>query len=133
MTPTRVLLEEKLTHSVIGAFYKVYRWFGFGFLESVYANALQRELEKRGHLVEREVAFVIYYEGDKVGLHRLDMVVDRLLVVETKSSQTLPPFARRQLLSYLRAAGMQVGLVLHFGPEPKVYHEIWTFPTRKPA
>ena len=81
------LIEEQLTHSVIGAFYEVYNKLGFGFLESIYITALEHELVKRGHRVAREVSFQITYEGHVLGIQRVDMVVDDKLIVETKSTQ----------------------------------------------
>ena len=115
------LFDERLTHSVIGAFFEVYRTLGFGFLEHLYVMALERELLSRGHRVGREVAVPVFYKGELLGTQRLDMVVDERLVVETKSSYDLPRAARRQLFSYLSATRLQVGLLLHFGPEPKAY------------
>ena len=93
------LFDERLTHSVIGAFFEVYRTLGFGFLEHLYVMALERELLSRGHRVGREVAVPVFYKGELLGTQRLDMVVDERLVVETKSSYDLPRAARRQLFS----------------------------------
>ncbi|AHG93099.1 GxxExxY protein (plasmid) [Gemmatirosa kalamazoonensis] len=115
------LYAERLTHSVIGAFYEVYHTLGFGFVEHLYVAALERELLARGHRVGREVAIPVFYKGQPLGTQRLDMVVDEMLVVEVKSTYDLPAAARRQLLSYLSATRLGVGLLLHFGPEPKVH------------
>jgi GxxExxY protein len=115
------LFDERLTHSVIGAFYEVYNVLGYGFYESVYMTALERELRARGHRVEREVTVVIAYKGVAVGRHRLDMLVDGRLVIEAKSTQDLHRGAARQLRSGVRAARREVGLLLHFGPEPKAH------------
>jgi GxxExxY protein len=115
------LFAERLTHSVIGAFYEVYGTLGFGLLEHLYVAALERELLSCGHRVGREVAVPVFYKGDLLGTQRLDMVVDEMLVVEVKSSYELHRAARRQLYSYLACTRLEVGLLLHFGPEPKVY------------
>lgn len=72
-------------------------------------------------MVAREVAVAVDYKGRHVGWQRLDMLVDGKVIVEVKSAEVLPKYAPRQLLSYLRVSRYQVGLVLHFGPEPK-YH-----------
>ena len=69
------LLEERLTHSIIGAFFQVYNRLGFGFLESVYVQAIERELRARGLRVGREVAVRIYYDGVELCQYRIDMVV----------------------------------------------------------
>ncbi|MGK2961141.1 MAG: GxxExxY protein [Gemmatimonadaceae bacterium] len=122
----KILLEETLTRSVIGAFFEVFNALNFGFLEATYMTALQHELRLRGHCVEREVPVQIFYKGTVAGQHRLDMVVDRSLVVEAKSSTLLAPTAQRQLYSYLHATRYKVGLLLHFGPEPKFYRLVCT-------
>jgi|SRR5687768_16136573 len=121
------LIHMKTSQSVIGAFYDVHNVLGFGFLESVYASALDIELRARGHTVGREVPVQISYKNHRVGVHRIDMIVDHVLIVEVKSTAILPPTARRQLLNYLRGARLNVGLVLHFGPKPAVYREIRTW------
>jgi GxxExxY protein len=118
------LLEERLTGSVIGAFYEGYNTLGFGFLEHLYAAALERELRARSHLVERERSVTIRYKGAEIGLQRLDFVVDARLVVEIKSTRALHPSAMRQLHNYLCASGLGVGLLLHFGPEPAFYRVV---------
>jgi GxxExxY protein len=120
------LFEEDLTRSVIGAFYEVYNTLGFGFLEHVYAAALERELRERGHDVGREVSVVIYYKGVELARQRLDMVVDGKLVVEIKSTYELHKAAPRQVYSYLRATDMEVGLLLHFGPRPAFFRLTFT-------
>jgi GxxExxY protein len=115
------LVEERLTHSAIGAFFDVYNTLGFGFLEIVYVMALERELLARGHQVSREVWVPVLYKGQELCKQRLDMVVDEKLVVETKSTAELPRTGPRQLYNYLRATKLRVGLLFHFGPEPKFY------------
>jgi GxxExxY protein len=115
------LIEEQLTRSIIGAFYRVYRTLGFGFLEHVYILALERELRARGHQVAREVSVDIMYDGEELCTQRLDMVVDDKVVVETKSTYVLHPAAQRQLYNYLRATRLEVGLLFHFGREPEFY------------
>jgi GxxExxY protein len=115
------LLDEKLTHSVIGAFYEVYRQMGFGFAEYLYTAALERELLTRGHEVAREVFVMVRYKNEDLGKQRLDMVVDHRLVVEAKATHDLHRSARHQLYNYLRATRLKVGLLLHFGPRPLFY------------
>ena len=82
-------------------------------------RALEQELLERGHTVSREVIIPIFYKGKQIATHRLDMVVDEKVVVENKSTAVLPPFTKRQTLNYLRASGLEVGLILHFGPQAK--------------
>jgi GxxExxY protein len=120
------LIEDELTRSVIGAFYEVYNELGFGFLEHTCALAMERELKTRNHVVYREYLSTTYYKHEPLCDQRLDMVVDDKLIVEIKSSPLLPPTARRQLYNYLRATDFELGLLLHFGPEPKFYRQILT-------
>lgn len=119
--PTRVLIEEALSHSVVGAFYATYNELGYGFLEHVYVLGLERELLARGHRISRELAVPIFYKGEEITSQRLDFVVDGKLVLEVKAGPVLPPLAQRQLFNYLRASRLEVGLLLHFGPEARFY------------
>jgi GxxExxY protein len=122
--PKGELYEEELTHSVIGAFFDVYNELKYGLLELAYQMALERELRWRGHDVARELYVPIYYKGEELTRQRIDMLVDGRLVVETKATKDLHKSAARQVYSYLRAARLQVGLLLHFGPEPAYYRVI---------
>ena len=120
------LLERRLTHSVIGAFYDAYNKLGYGFLESVCSAALERELTKRGHAVSREHAVPVIYDGEEIAFQRIDMLVDGRLVIEIKSTELLSAAAKRQLFNYLCGTGLSVGLLLHFGPEPRFYRLVHT-------
>ena len=120
------LIEEKLTHSVIGGFFAVHRELGFGFLEHVHAAALEYELLQRGHRVAREFDVTVRYAGLPIAHQRLAMVVDDKLVVEIKSSERLHADAKRQLYNYLRASSLDVGLLLHFGRSARFYRVVCT-------
>lgn len=120
------LIEGPLTQSVIGAFFEVYNTLGFGFLEHIYVVAMERELRNRGHRVAREVGVKVTYKGEYLGTQRIDMIVDDRLIVEVKSTYQLHAFSIRQIYSYLRGTNLEVGLILHFGPEPKFYRQILT-------
>jgi len=115
------LLERELTGEIIGAFYTCYNELGFGFLESVYRHALATELRSRNLRVIEEYPIGVYYRGVVAGWFRLDLVVNDRVVIEIKSASTLGPTDKRQLLNYLRATRLEVGLLLHFGPEPKFH------------
>ena len=112
------LFAERLTHSVIGAFFEAYNTLGYGFLEQVCILAFEEELLARGHLVGREVAVPIRYKGKLLATHRADIIVDEVLIVEVKSTEVLHSSATRQLYNYLRAADLELGLLFHFGPKP---------------
>jgi GxxExxY protein len=120
-----ILIEEKLTRSVIGVFFEVYNTLGFGFLEHIYNMALERELRLRGHQVRREVGVCVMYKGEELAYQRMDMIVDNKLIVESKSTYDLHKGANRQVYNYLRATNLEVGLLLHFGPDPKFYRSLY--------
>lgn len=115
--PGRDFSNETLTGSVIGAAFEVFRNLKFGLFESLYARALSRELLDRGHDVAREIVVPIFYKGRELGLQRLDMLVDRPLIVEVKSTRALHPVAARQLYSHICSTRIELGLLLHFGPD----------------
>ena len=118
------LLEERLTRTIIGAFFEVYNYFGLGLFESLYVNALATELRSRGVFVRREQWTSVTYKGEQIGLQRLDMVVADRIVVEAKATDRLAPIATRQLLTYRRASNLQLGLLLHFGPDPRFFRVV---------
>ena len=120
------LIEPGLTGSVIGAFFEVYNALGYGLLESVYATALAEELVARGHTVEREVFVDAYYKGKPISRQRLDLLVDKTLVLEIKATEVLSRFSFRQMLSYLTVTHLPLGLILHFGPRAKFHRLVHT-------
>jgi GxxExxY protein len=112
-------LPDDATRGIIDEFYHIYNKLGFGFLELHYALALERRLRRAGREIAREYAVQVMFEGEELGFHRLDFLVDRSIVVEVKSTEVLHSSARRQLMNYLRATNLRVGVLLHFGPEPR--------------
>jgi GxxExxY protein len=108
------LEHEELTEKIIGAAIEVHRRLGPGFLESIYENALAIELRKRGLKVERQHEFVIGYDGEEVGRHRLDMFVEDTIVVELKTVRELADIFFVIVRSYLKAAGRKHALILNF-------------------
>ena len=113
------LIDENITRQIIGAFYECYNQLGYGFLESVYRRALVQELRSRALTASEEAFVEVHYKGSSVGSFRLDLLVENRVVVEAKATSTLGPADRRQLINYLRATGLELGLLLHFGPEPR--------------
>ena len=119
--PTRKPLpHEDLTNAIIAGFYYVYNRLGYGFLESVYLAALARYLTKRGLRVAREVLVPVYLDGEIIYYQRLDMVVEDKIIIEGKAGEKIPDHAWPLLLHYLSATPLEVGLLLYFGPKPKV-------------
>ena len=122
---TDELLYERLTESIIGAFYEVYNRLGYGFLEKVYARALYIELRYRGAEVRRELQVDLYYRTTYLCTQRVDLLVVDTVVIEVKAGDTMPPIAARQCRSYLKALGLRVGLVLNFGEKPQVKRVVY--------
>jgi GxxExxY protein len=112
---------DETTRQIIGAFYTVYNGLRFGFSESVYANAMTLELRRRGVRIAREVSVQVRYRDVVIAIQRLDMIVNGHVVVEIKSTEILHSTAHRQLLSYLKGSKLEVGLLLHFGPQARFY------------
>ena len=104
-----------LTQVIIGCAMRVHRVLGPGFLESVYQNALSHELRKAGLRVECERTLQVVYDGIVIGDFVADMFVNDLVLIENKAVQTLSPAHEVQLVNYLTATGIDVGLVLNFG------------------
>ena len=111
---------SELTSDVIAGFYRSYDAMGFGFLESPYRRALCAELQHAGLFVEREVSFDLFHLGEWIGRYRADLIVEKTLIVEVKTGQLLDPTAIPQLLNYLNVTRLPLGLVLFFGPRPKI-------------
>ncbi len=115
-------LHSEVTGEVIGAFYHVYNALG----ESVYQNALMLTLRKRGCLVEVRQAVDARFEGVIVGEYFADLIVNGVVIVELKSAETLCDAHEAQLVNYLRATDIEVGLLLNFGPKPQVKRKVFT-------
>lgn len=113
-------LHADLTAEIIGAFYHVYNTLGHGFLESVYQNALMVTLRKRGHSVEVRQPVQVRFESVIVGNYFADLIVNRVVIIELKSVETLCEAHESQLLNYLRATDIEVGLLLNFPNSRKI-------------
>jgi GxxExxY protein len=110
----------------VGAFLRVYDRLGFGFLESVYRNALAWEFKRAGIAFEREVAIEVWDCGNIVGHFRADFLVEGSVIVEVKASQQLCEADTKQMMNYLRGTAIEVGLLLHFGPKSRHQRFIYT-------
>jgi GxxExxY protein len=113
------LKHRELTEKIIGAFYEVYNELGHGFLESVYEHALAIALVQAGMNVERQVAVSVWFRGQQIGDFRADMLVDGKVLLELKAARTIDQAHEKQLLNYLRATNIEVGLLLNFGVKPQ--------------
>jgi GxxExxY protein len=108
-------MEDKLTETVIGCAMKVHRSLGAGFLESVYANALAHELGKAGISYQREAPINVVYDNTIVGEFRSDFQVENKLIIELKAVEVLSAVHEVQVVNYLSATNINVGLLLNFG------------------
>jgi len=107
--------HEELTQKIIGCAMKVHGTLGPGFLESVYQNALALELRKAGMKIECEKKIQVTYDGVVVGDFAADMLINGSVLIENKAVQTLAPAHEVQLVNYLTATGIDIGLLLNFG------------------
>ena len=108
--------HEEITHKIIGAAYKVYNQLGFGFLESVYHNAMLIELTKYDLKVESEKPLNVFYDDQVVGDFNADLFVENKVVVELKSRQNLAKGHEVQLVNYLNGLKKEIGLLINFSP-----------------
>jgi GxxExxY protein len=114
------LKHAELTDKIIGVFYDVYNELGHGFLESTYAEAMVVALEEAGLAATREVAVPVWFRGRKVGQYFADLLVNNVVLLELKAGRTLESAHEAQLLHYLRATEIEVGLLLNFGSRPQL-------------
>lgn len=107
--------HSELTGKIIGCAMKVHRKIGMGFPEIIYQRSLVIELKKAGIFCEKEVEKDIFYEGIKVGSRRLDLIIEKLVIVELKAITEVEPICHNQILNYLKVFNIEVGLLLNFG------------------
>ncbi len=115
------LLEEDVTGRILAAAFNVHNALGCGFLEKVYENAMVVELSQGGLPIEQQKTIQVNYGGAIVGDYQADLVVDGRVLVECKATSQLDPVREAQLLNYLKATQVRVGLLLNFG-RPKLQH-----------
>jgi GxxExxY protein len=124
-------LHQELTSNIISCFYKVYNTLGFGFLEKIYENALLFELSKSGLFVERQKPIKVYYEDKLVGEYFADLIVEDKVIIELKAVDALIEEHELQLINYLKATEIEVGLLLNFGKKPEIRRKIFTNTKKK--
>ena len=117
---------SELTDNIINCFYKVYNKLGYGFLEKVYENSLNYELESKGLSVESQKPIKVYYREQLVGEYFADLIVDDKIIIELKANKFLSPEDEAQILNYLKATKYEVGLLLNFGKKPEVKRKIFS-------
>ena len=115
-----VIEDEDLTYAVIGCCRWVYNDCGPGLLESAYLGSMVYACRKRGLIVDREVSVPYYFDGAIVANYRMDLVVERRLIVELKACEGLRPEHLKQTFHYLRATEYELALLFNFGPRPEI-------------
>ena len=120
------LIQGDLTSQVLEVFFHVYNVLGYGFLEKVYENALLLSLKKKGLSPARQVQLSVVFEGEPVGVYFADIIVNEKVIVEIKASETIHTSNEAQLLNYLKATNIEVGLLLNFGKKPQFKRKFFT-------
>jgi len=118
--------HSEITEKIIEAFYKVYNTLGYGFLEKVYENAMFIELSSMGLKVNRQKQVRVYYEENIVGDFFSDLMVEDCVIVELKAAVSLCEENECQLINYLKATEIEVGLLLNFGKKPELKRKVFS-------
>ena len=117
--------HSDITDQILNAFYKVHRMLGYGFNEKVYENSLAIELQKVGLRVAQKLEIEVFYEGHLVGTYEADIVVNDVVILELKAVKQLLNEHEAQLLNYLKATRIEVGLLLNFGPTAELKRRVF--------
>ncbi len=110
---------KEITDIILRSFYEVYNELGDGFLESVYESALYIVLTGYGLCVERQKDISVFFGGNRIGDFKADLIINKKVIVELKAVRTLDPVHEAQLINYLKATNIEIGLLLNFGRKPE--------------
>jgi len=124
-------LHKEITSKIIQSFYKVYNILGYGFLEKVYENAMRIDISKSGSHVEQQKNIKVFYESEQVGDYYADLLVENLIIVELKAAETICDEHETQLLNYLKATDIEVGLLINFGKKAEIKRKIFLNKNKK--
>lgn len=125
------MLHAELTEKIIKSFYNVYNSLGFGFLENVYEKSLLKELTENGLASKSQVPINVYYKKENVGKYFADIIAEDLVIIELKAIDRLSHEHEVQILNYLKATKIEVGLELNFGYKPQIKRKIYTNDRKK--
>ncbi|MCF8459736.1 MAG: GxxExxY protein [Flavobacteriales bacterium] len=120
------LLHSEITGTILECFFKVYNSLGYGFLEKVYERALVIELRHSGLECSVQYPIKVYYEGEIVGDYFADIMVEGKVIVELKAADVLCEEHEFQLINYLKATDVEVGLLLNFGTKPQYKRKVFS-------
>ncbi len=124
--------HDDLTERIIGVFYDVYNELGYGFLESVYREAMRLALTQVDLRVNTEVPVPVSFRGSVVGVFRADLIVNDAVLVELKACDQMVRQHESQTMHYLRATPIEVGLLMNFGPSPRFKRFVMDNELKKP-
>ena len=122
--------HSELTGKILGAFFQLHKELGFGFSEKIYETALEILLVELGLIVERQKDIFVYYHGKVIGEYKADLIVNGMVLIELKSVERLITAHDAQLLNYLKATEIEVGLLLNFGREAEFHRKIYDNPRK---
>jgi len=117
--------HKELTEKIIRIFYRVYNTLGYGFLEKIYENAIMIEFRREDIPAVAQSSIKVLYKNELVGEYYADILVDDKVIVEIKATKTLALEHEAQLLNYLKATDIEVGLLLNFGPKPQIKRKVF--------
>jgi GxxExxY protein len=119
------LKYKELTEKILEVYFRIYNRLGYGFLEKIYENAMMVEFEKEALRAVAQSPISVRYEGRMIGEYYADILVEDRVILEIKAARSLAPENEAQLLNYLRATNIEVGLLLNFGPEPEIRRKVF--------
>ena len=122
---TMKIKHNELTEKIIGIFYRVYNKLGYGFLEKVYENALMIEFRSERIQAMAQSPIRVEYNGQTIGEYFADLMIEDKVIVEIKAAKSLAVEHEAQLLNYLKATDIEVGLLLNFGPKPQIKRKLF--------
>ena len=120
------MLYKEKTKNIIKAFYTVYNKLGYGFLEKVYENALLIELRNMGFNCKNQFPIKVFYKEEQVGKYYADIIVDDEIILELKAMESLCEEHEYQLINYLKATEIELGLLFNFGKKPEFRRKIFS-------
>ena len=126
MNTDEPLLHEEVTDKIIKAFYNVYNKLGYGFLEKVYENAFLIEIKKSGLNVIAQYPVKVFYDNEQVGFYIADLIVENKVIIELKAAEALAEEHEYQLINYLKATEIEIGLLMNFGKKPEFKRKIFS-------
>lgn len=115
--PDALIVEKELSYLIMQAAFEVHNELGPGFPESIYEEAMNRELTRRGLLLERQKEIKVFFKGEQIGKFQLDSIANERIILEYKAVSEIARIHKQQALSYLKATGLELAIVINFGAE----------------